>query len=117
MIQFVTCVLIDVCAAMTSHPPVLISDLAGHIERLKANNGVRFSAEYESIDPGQQLTWDAASQDDNKPKNRYANVIAYDHSRVQLYSLGIGRPHYFHRRSSSTSFGVKAIAHGEIKLK
>ena len=74
--------------AMTSHPPVPISELATHVERLKANNGARFSAEYESIDPGQQLTWDAASQDDNKPKNRYANVIAYDHSRVQLYSLG-----------------------------
>jgi len=74
---------------MTSHPPVPISQLAEHIERLKANNGARFSAEYESIDPGQQLTWDAASQDDNKPKNRYANVIAYDHSRVQLCSLGV----------------------------
>jgi len=85
--------------AMTSHPPVPISELSGHVERLKANNGARFSAEYESIDPGQQLTWDAASQDDNKPKNRYANVIAYDHSRVQLYSLGAAslpkavRPH------------------------
>ena len=75
-------------AAMVSHPPVPISELAEHIERLKANSGARYSAEYESIDPGQQLTWDAASQDDNKPKNRYANVIAYDHSRVQLYSLG-----------------------------
>lgn len=81
MLQFVR-------SAMTSHPPVPISELSEHIERLKANNGARFSAEYESIDPGQQLTWDAASQDDNKPKNRYANVIAYDHSRVQLYSLG-----------------------------
>jgi len=77
-----------VCVAMTSHPPVPISELAAHVERLKANSGARFSAEYESIDPGQQLTWDAASQDDNKPKNRYANVIAYDHSRVQLYALG-----------------------------
>ena len=73
---------------MMSHPPVPISELAGHIERLRANSGARFSAEYESIDPGQQLTWDAASQDDNKQKNRYANVIAYDHSRVQLSSLG-----------------------------
>jgi len=79
--------------AMTSHPPVPISELAEHIERLRANNGARFSAEYESIDPGQQLTWDVASQDETKPKNRYANVIAYDHSRVQLYSTGLSQPH------------------------
>jgi len=77
---------------MMSHPAVPISELADHIDRLRANSGARFSAEYESIDPGQQLTWDAASQDDNKPKNRYANVIAYDHSRVQLCSLGKGTP-------------------------
>ena len=81
-------IIVCTCIAMMNHPPVPISELADHIERLKANNGARFSAEYESIDPGQQLTWDAASQEDNKPKNRYANVIAYDHSRVQLYSLG-----------------------------
>ena len=43
--------------AMTSHPPVPVSELASHVERLRANSGARFSTEYESIDPGQQLTW------------------------------------------------------------
>jgi len=42
---------------MTSHPPVPVSELASHVERLRANSGARFSTEYESIDPGQQLTW------------------------------------------------------------
>uniref|UniRef100_A0A4W6C3L6 Receptor-type tyrosine-protein phosphatase F n=1 Tax=Lates calcarifer TaxID=8187 RepID=A0A4W6C3L6_LATCA len=66
------------------HPPIAISDLADHIERLRANDGLRFSQEYESVDPGQQFTWEHSNLEVNKPKNRYANVIAYDHSRVIL---------------------------------
>uniref|UniRef100_A0A3Q3BJ05 Receptor-type tyrosine-protein phosphatase delta n=1 Tax=Kryptolebias marmoratus TaxID=37003 RepID=A0A3Q3BJ05_KRYMA len=69
---------------MASHPPVPISELADHIERLKANDNLKFSQEYESIDPSQQFTWENSNLEVNKPKNRYANVIAYDHSRVIL---------------------------------
>ncbi|XP_072540059.1 protein tyrosine phosphatase receptor type Fa isoform X8 [Salminus brasiliensis] len=69
---------------MREHPPVSVCDLADHIERLKANDSLRFSQEYESIDPGQQFTWEHSNLEVNKPKNRYANVIAYDHSRVIL---------------------------------
>uniref|UniRef100_A0A671YC41 Receptor-type tyrosine-protein phosphatase delta n=1 Tax=Sparus aurata TaxID=8175 RepID=A0A671YC41_SPAAU len=74
-------------AGMASHPPVPISELADHIERLKANDNLKFSQEYESIDPGQQFTWENSNLEVNKPKNRYANVIAYDHSRVILSSI------------------------------
>nr|XP_021337113.1 receptor-type tyrosine-protein phosphatase F isoform X13 [Danio rerio] len=69
---------------MREHPPISVSELADHIERLKANDALRFSQEYESIDPGQQFTWENSNLEVNKPKNRYANVIAYDHSRVVL---------------------------------
>ncbi|XP_029949004.1 protein tyrosine phosphatase receptor type Db isoform X12 [Salarias fasciatus] len=72
---------------MASHPPVPISELADHIERLKANDNLKFSQEYESIDPGQQFTWENSNLEVNKPKNRYANVIAYDHSRVILSGI------------------------------
>ncbi|XP_026215585.1 protein tyrosine phosphatase receptor type Db isoform X8 [Anabas testudineus] len=72
---------------MASHPPVPMSELADHIERLKANDNLKFSQEYESIDPGQQFTWENSNLEVNKPKNRYANVIAYDHSRVILSSI------------------------------
>ncbi|KAM6942202.1 protein tyrosine phosphatase receptor type Db isoform 1-T3 [Lycodopsis pacificus] len=74
-------------SSMTSHPPVPISELADHTERLKANDNLKFSQEYESIDPGQQFTWENSNLEVNKPKNRYANVIAYDHSRVILSSI------------------------------
>ncbi|KAM3960723.1 tyrosine-protein phosphatase Lar-like [Aphomia sociella] len=73
--------------AMISHPPIPISELAEHIERLKANDNLKFSQEYESIEPGQQFTWDHSNMEVNKPKNRYANVIAYDHSRVILQPI------------------------------
>ncbi|XP_062305450.1 receptor-type tyrosine-protein phosphatase delta-like isoform X27 [Osmerus eperlanus] len=72
---------------MTSHPPIPIMDLADHLERLKANDNLKFSQEYESIDPGQQFTWEHSNLEVNKPKNRYANVIAYDHSRVLLSAI------------------------------
>ncbi|XP_055767166.1 receptor-type tyrosine-protein phosphatase S-like [Salvelinus fontinalis] len=72
---------------MASHPPIPISELADHLERLKANDNLKFSQEYESVDPGQQFTWEQSNLEVNKPKNRYANVIAYDHSRVLLSSI------------------------------
>ncbi|XP_026059715.1 receptor-type tyrosine-protein phosphatase S isoform X3 [Carassius auratus] len=71
-------------SSMTSHPPVSVSELPAHIERMKANDNLRFSQEYESIDPGQQFSWEHSNLEINKPKNRYANVIAYDHTRVAL---------------------------------
>ncbi|XP_041417366.1 receptor-type tyrosine-protein phosphatase F isoform X13 [Xenopus laevis] len=74
-------------SSMRNHPPIPISDLADNIERLKANDGLKFSQEYESIDPSQQFTWENSNLEVNKPKNRYANVIAYDHSRVILTSV------------------------------
>ncbi|XP_031662497.1 receptor-type tyrosine-protein phosphatase S isoform X6 [Oncorhynchus kisutch] len=69
---------------MMSHPPIPITELAEHTELLKANDNLRLSQEYESIDPGQQFTWEHSNLEVNKPKNRYANVIAYDHTRVVL---------------------------------
>uniref|UniRef100_A0A4W5PQZ8 protein-tyrosine-phosphatase n=1 Tax=Hucho hucho TaxID=62062 RepID=A0A4W5PQZ8_9TELE len=66
------------------HPPIPITELAEHTELLKANDNLRLSQEYESIDPGQQFTWEHSNLEVNKPKNRYANVIAYDHTRVVL---------------------------------
>ncbi|KAM4049317.1 receptor-type tyrosine-protein phosphatase delta isoform 28-T28 [Anomaloglossus baeobatrachus] len=74
-------------SSMANHPPIPIMELADHIERLKANDNLKFSQEYESIDPGQQFTWEHSNLEVNKPKNRYANVIAYDHSRVLLSAI------------------------------
>ncbi|XP_072232157.1 receptor-type tyrosine-protein phosphatase delta-like isoform X35 [Leuresthes tenuis] len=74
-------------SSMASHPPIPVMDFSDHLERLKANDNLKFSQEYESIDPGQQFTWEHSNLEVNKPKNRYANVIAYDHSRVLLSAI------------------------------
>ena len=52
--------------AMLSHPAVSLSELSSHVTRLKSSDGQLFSHEYESIDPGQQFTWDASNADENK---------------------------------------------------
>ncbi|XP_041942518.1 receptor-type tyrosine-protein phosphatase S-like isoform X11 [Alosa sapidissima] len=74
-------------SSMASHPPIPVSELPEQLERLKANDNLRFSQEYESVDPGQQFSWEHSNLEVNKPKNRYANVIAYDHSRVLLSGI------------------------------
>lgn len=82
-------------AGMISHPPIPVDELEDHIKRLRSNENARFSQEYESIEPGQQFTWEASNRELNKAKNRYANVIAYDHSRVLLHTLdGISESSY-----------------------
>ncbi|UXI17727.1 RING finger protein 11 [Sarcoptes scabiei] len=73
--------------AMRDNPPIPISELENHIEMLKGNENQKFSLEYESIDPGQQFMWENSNLPINKGKNRYANVIAYDHSRVVLQPI------------------------------
>lgn len=72
---------------MIEHPPIPVSELANYIERLKENDNQGFSKEYESIDPCQQFTWKHSVLEENKPKNRYANVVCYDHSRVVLQTI------------------------------
>ncbi|CAI2737020.1 unnamed protein product, partial [Dicrocoelium dendriticum] len=63
-----------------------VDQLVEYVRSLKADNGRLMAAEFESIDAGGQFTWEHSNRSMNRPKNRYANVIAYDHSRVVLQS-------------------------------
>uniref|UniRef100_A0A8D3E7K5 protein-tyrosine-phosphatase n=1 Tax=Scophthalmus maximus TaxID=52904 RepID=A0A8D3E7K5_SCOMX len=66
------------------HPAIRVADLLQHITQMKCAEGYGFKEEYESFFEGQSAPWDSAKKDENRLKNRYGNIIAYDHSRVRL---------------------------------
>lgn len=74
----------NTAASPLSHAAIPISELQHHIDRLRMNNNLGFQQEFESIETGQHFSWENSSADVNKHKNRYANVVAYDHTRVML---------------------------------
>jgi hypothetical protein len=97
--------------ALISHPPIPVAEFVAHVIKLKLEDAVHFATEYESIDPGggtagapgsnaaaapqgtttaPPLTWEASLAEVNRVKNRYANVVAYDHSRVRLHASADG---------------------------
>ncbi|XP_072536097.1 protein tyrosine phosphatase receptor type Ma isoform X4 [Salminus brasiliensis] len=69
------------------HPAIRVADLLQHITQMKCAEGYGFKEEYESFFEGQAAPWDSAKKDENRMKNRYGNIIAYDHSRVRLQAL------------------------------
>jgi len=60
-----------------------------HVQDLHADSDIGFSREYESIQTGSDidLSCDYSQMIENKSKNRYVNIVAYDHSRVVLKSM------------------------------
>ncbi|XP_072172636.1 receptor-type tyrosine-protein phosphatase S-like [Diadema setosum] len=68
----------------SAHQPIPLNDLIDFVARKKASPMSGFRQEYDTIPSSQLHPWDVAEKPENKRKNRYKNIIAYDHSRVKL---------------------------------
>lgn len=65
--------------------PVKLKDFAGHYRFMAADSEYHFSEEYEALKHvGHDLQRGAADLPVNRPKNRFTNILPYDHSRVKL---------------------------------
>ncbi|KAK2191692.1 hypothetical protein NP493_48g07145 [Ridgeia piscesae] len=65
---------------------IALSDLAVYVKEKRRNNG--FEKEFEDIPFGIQAKCEAAKKPENKSRNRYVNILPYDHSRVVLSTEG-----------------------------
>ncbi|KAK3696715.1 hypothetical protein QZH41_013070, partial [Actinostola sp. cb2023] len=69
------------------HPPIVMENFAKHVHKLHKSDDRGFMIEYNKLDVGRDFQCENAYSQDNKTKNRYGNIVAYDHSRVVLSVL------------------------------
>ncbi|KAH0615745.1 hypothetical protein JD844_026152 [Phrynosoma platyrhinos] len=70
------------------YPPLPVDKLEEEINRRMADDNKLFREEFNALPACPiQATCEAASKEENKEKNRYVNILPYDHSRVHLTPL------------------------------
>ncbi|XP_068670555.1 receptor-type tyrosine-protein phosphatase F-like [Montipora foliosa] len=74
----------DLAASRARRQPVPIDDFERHVNRMHMDGDHGFSEEYSLVQPEEEFSFQQFLNPANKYKNRYANIVAYDHSRVLL---------------------------------
>ncbi|XP_051172997.1 tyrosine-protein phosphatase 10D-like isoform X1 [Leptopilina boulardi] len=65
--------------------PIRVENFAEHYRIMSADSDFRFSEEFEELKPvGRDQPFSAADLPCNRPKNRFTNILPYDHSRFKL---------------------------------
>lgn len=67
---------------------VTVDSFAKHVADLHVDGDIGFSKEYEIIQEGSMnfdFSTESSQLPENKTKNRYLNIVPYDHSRVKLH--------------------------------
>ncbi|KAK3747783.1 hypothetical protein QZH41_010673 [Actinostola sp. cb2023] len=71
------------------YQPIPVNKFYQYVNEKKASPN-SFMDEFRLLSSGQLFPWDLARDPANKPRNRYANIITYDHSRVILQESSSG---------------------------
>ncbi|XP_060084479.1 tyrosine-protein phosphatase 10D-like [Ylistrum balloti] len=70
---------------ITAKRPVVMERFPQHVSDLHKDSKLKFAREYEDLkELSAKHPCNAANEDGNKLKNRYVNILPFDHSRVKL---------------------------------
>lgn len=70
---------------VASSRPIRLDQFAEHYRIMSADSDFRFSEEFEELKRvGRDQPCTAADLPCNRPKNRFTNILPYDHSRFKL---------------------------------